>query len=112
MDHHPGKEKVMKTPHVEKDRLQDEITRVAYNLYEKSGKREGDELLNWLSAEKIVYFNHMILSQATGGAFALLEYKPMEKSQGSSPMRVSQKNPKAASYRPRKKATAHVGQGM
>ena len=101
----------MKAPHTGNG-LQDEITKVAYSLYEMSGRREGNELLNWLSAEKIVYFNHMILSQATGGAIALLEYKPMEEYQGSKPAKVSQKNPKPASYRSRERATAEVRQGM
>ena len=92
--------------------LQDEITKVAYSLYEKSGRQDGNELLNWLSAEKIVYFNHMILSEATGGAYALLEYKPMEEYQGSQPAKASQKNSKSASYRSRKRATAEVRQGI
>ena len=92
--------------------LQDEITKVAYSLYEKSGRQDGNELLNWLSAEKIVYFNHMILSEATGGAYALLEYKPMEEYQGLRPAKASQKNSKPESYRSRKRAAAEVRQGM
>ena len=92
--------------------LQEEITKLAYILYEKSGRQEGNELLNWLAAEKIVYFNRMILSEATGGAFALLEYKPVDGSRGSNPRKVSQKNLKPVSYRSLKKATAEVGQGM
>lgn len=31
-----------------------EIERVAYDLYEQSGREEGRDLINWLSAEKIV----------------------------------------------------------
>lgn len=34
--------------------LYDEIAKVAYELYEKSGKIEGRDLDNWLEAEKIV----------------------------------------------------------
>ncbi len=34
--------------------LYDEIARVAYELYEKSGYMEGRDLDNWLEAEKIV----------------------------------------------------------
>lgn len=32
----------------------DEIAKVAYELYEKSGRIEGRDLDNWLEAEKIV----------------------------------------------------------
>ncbi|MDI6890430.1 MAG: DUF2934 domain-containing protein [Thermodesulfovibrionales bacterium] len=34
--------------------LQDEITKVAYEIYEKSGWIEGRDLDNWLEAERIV----------------------------------------------------------
>jgi hypothetical protein len=34
--------------------LQEEIRRVAYELYEKSGRIRGRELENWTAAEKIV----------------------------------------------------------
>jgi len=34
--------------------LYDEIARVAYELYEKSGYTEGRDLDNWLEAERIV----------------------------------------------------------
>jgi hypothetical protein len=34
--------------------LKEEIRKVAYELYEKSGRREGCEFGNWLEAEKIV----------------------------------------------------------
>lgn len=61
------------------DSLRDEITRTAYELYEKSGRDEGNDLLNWLAAEKKVYFNRMILSWTQGNALALLEYKPIAK---------------------------------
>ena len=59
------------------ERLQEEITKVAYDLYEKSGQRKGNDLVNWLAAERIVNFNQMVLAQANGEAIALLEYKPM-----------------------------------
>ena len=35
-------------------KLYDEIARIAYDLYEKSGRVEGRELDNWLEAERIV----------------------------------------------------------
>ncbi|MEW6163306.1 MAG: DUF2934 domain-containing protein [Nitrospirota bacterium] len=34
--------------------LQDEIAKVAYEIYEKSGWIEGRDLDNWLEAERIV----------------------------------------------------------
>jgi len=58
--------------------LREEITKVAYELYEKSGRKKGSDLQNWLAAEKIVYFNRMISRSGNGAAFALLEYKPLE----------------------------------
>ena len=32
--------------------LLEKINKVAYELYEKNGRQEGNELLNWLAAEK------------------------------------------------------------
>lgn len=60
--------------------LQEKINKVAYELYEKNGRQEGNELLNWLAAEKIVYFEQMISPEIDGGASTLLEYKPLKKS--------------------------------
>lgn len=37
-----------------KSNLHDEISKVAKELYEKSGRIEGRDLDNWLEAEKIV----------------------------------------------------------
>ena len=54
------------------DSLNDEITRVAYELYEKSNRREGNDLLNWLAAEKIVNFRKKLFPD-WGEAIALLE---------------------------------------
>jgi hypothetical protein len=34
--------------------LHEEISKVAYELYEKSGRVKGRDLKNWLEAEKIV----------------------------------------------------------
>lgn len=38
--------------------LHEEIRKVAYELYEKNGRRGGRELENWLEAEKIVMARH------------------------------------------------------
>ena len=65
--------------------LLEKINKVAYELYEKNGRQEGNELLNWLAAEKIVYFEQMISPEIDGGAITLLEYKPLKKSKRVSP---------------------------
>ncbi len=56
--------------------LSEEITRVAYELYEKSNRKEGNDLINWLAAEKIVNFRKKLFPD-WGKAVALLEYKPV-----------------------------------
>ncbi len=38
--------------------LQEEIRKMAYELYEKSGRMGGREVENWLAAEKIVMARH------------------------------------------------------
>lgn len=38
--------------------LHEEISKLAYELYEKSGKAEGKDRENWLEAEKIVRARH------------------------------------------------------
>jgi hypothetical protein len=38
--------------------MHDEIARIAYELYERGGKAHGNELKNWLEAEKIVMKKH------------------------------------------------------
>ncbi|HOG18556.1 MAG: hypothetical protein A4E73_02021 [Syntrophaceae bacterium PtaU1.Bin231] len=60
--------------------INDEITRVAYELYVKSGRVEGNDLLNWLAAEKIVRFERMLLGKQDEDAVPLLKYQPMEES--------------------------------
>jgi hypothetical protein len=41
-----------------KKAIHDEIARAAYELYEKAGRAHGNELKNWLEAEKIVMEEH------------------------------------------------------
>jgi len=53
--------------------LQDKINKVAYELYEKSGRQNGNDLLNWLTAEKIVHFQQMIHPEMDGKAIRLLQ---------------------------------------
>jgi hypothetical protein len=38
--------------------IHDEIERVAFELYEKGGRVQGNELKNWFEAEKIVMDKH------------------------------------------------------
>ena len=57
--------------------LMEKIKRTAYELYEKNGRQEGNELINWLAAEKIVAFEQMMFPETEGEEIALLEYKPM-----------------------------------
>jgi len=42
----------------QKENIHDEITKVAYELFEKSGRIYGHELEHWLAAEKIVTERH------------------------------------------------------
>ena len=37
-----------------KQEIHAEIERIAYDLYERSGREEGKDLINWLTAEKVV----------------------------------------------------------
>ncbi len=39
-------------------KLYDEIARIAYDLYEKTGRMDGRELDNWLEAERVVMSLH------------------------------------------------------
>jgi hypothetical protein len=68
-----------------KNRTNEEITKVAYELYERSGRRGGNDLLNWLSAEKIVHFQQLISRGTDGEAIALLEYKPAYLAESAKP---------------------------
>ncbi len=65
--------------------LQEKISKVAYELYERNGRQKGNELLNWLAAEKIVHFQQMIFPEIDGEAIALLEYKPFNNARRFSP---------------------------
>lgn len=42
----------------QKKKFHDEITKVAYELFENSGRLYGCEIENWLEAEKIVMERH------------------------------------------------------
>lgn len=43
-----------------------EIERVAYELYERGGREEGKDLINWLAVEKIVLGRIALSGQIAG----------------------------------------------
>jgi Protein of unknown function (DUF2934) len=53
------------------------VKKIAYELYEKHGRREGRDLLDWLAAEQIIRFQQMILPGMSGEGVGLLEYKSL-----------------------------------
>ena len=53
--------------------IQDEIARVAYELYEKGGRAHGNELKNWVEAEKIVMEKHERHARETGQEIDIIE---------------------------------------
>jgi hypothetical protein len=57
--------------------LKDKISRKAYEIYEKNGRRQGNELVDWLAAEKIIQFEQMLIPATGTESTALLEYKPI-----------------------------------
>ncbi len=92
------------------DSLNEEITRVAYELYEKSNRQEGNDLLNWLAAEKIVRFQKMLFPDRGGDAVALLEYKPVQGDRSARPTMGKTKPPsrKAA----KRRHPEHISAGL
>lgn len=62
--------------------LQEQVKKLAYELYEKNGRREGSDLLDWLAAEQIIRFQEKIFSGMGDEAVGLLEYKPMSDAGG------------------------------
>jgi hypothetical protein len=58
----------------------EKVQKLAYELYEKNGRREGRDLLDWLAAEQILRFQQLILPErgdAGEEEVGLLEYKPL-----------------------------------
>jgi hypothetical protein len=53
------------------------IKKLAYEIYERNGRRDGRELLDWLAAEQIIRFEQMIFSGMGPDGIGLLEYKPV-----------------------------------
>lgn len=63
---------------------QEKIQKLAYELYERNGRREGRDLLDWLAAEQILRFEQLLFKGMDGEAAGLLEYKPLS-DEGSAP---------------------------
>jgi hypothetical protein len=76
--------------------LQEKVKKLAYELYEKNGRREGRDLLDWLAAEQIIRFQQMIFPGMSGEGVGLLEYKPLLDAGPEPGLRVKPRN------RPRK----------
>lgn len=87
--------------------LNEEITRVAYELFEKSGRQEGNDLVNWLAAEKMVYFQWMISGGMNGEAISLLEYRPMFNGKAARPAKSKSRSIKAQNERIRMTSGRH-----
>jgi Protein of unknown function (DUF2934) len=56
-----------------RDPLYDEIAKVAYDLFERKGKKHGHHLNDWFEAEKIVKARHAEESVKKGAAIAGIE---------------------------------------
>lgn len=57
--------------------FEEKVKKIAYELYEKNGRREGRDLLDWLAAEQIIRFQQIIFPGMREEEVGLLEYKPM-----------------------------------
>jgi hypothetical protein len=81
--------------------LQEKVKKIAYELYEKNGRREGRDLLDWLAAEQIIRFRQMIFSEMSGEGVALLEYKPLTDAgaEPATPVRTRQRSRKPSGGR-------------
>jgi hypothetical protein len=66
--------------------LREKISKEAYEIYEKNGKRQGTELLDWLAAEKIIQFEQMILPVDGVEFMALLEYRSINDRAAAAPV--------------------------
>jgi hypothetical protein len=90
--------------------LQEKISKVAYELYEKDGRQKGNELLNWLAAEKIVHFQQMISPEINGEAIALIDYKPMSGAESTKP--TSGKSKSRSRRTPKKRYPKEIRAGL
>ncbi len=68
--------------------LYNEIEKMAYELYEKSGKVEGRDLANWLEAERIVMARYKVQEKLE----AELSSSPLKKKKASTTKRSIKKS--------------------
>jgi hypothetical protein len=62
--------------------LYDEICKLAYELYERSGRREGRDAENWLEAERIVIARYAVVApEATPKTKKTPDKTPAKKTQ-------------------------------
>ena len=72
-------------------KLYDEIARIAYELYEKSGGREGRELDNWLEAERIVIARHAEQEKSEAKISSVIKEKKTPTKKVSKPVTKTKK---------------------
>lgn len=56
-------------------KLHDEVAKIAYEIYEESGRLEGRELDNWLEAERIVMARHTEQEKPEGKSSSAIKKK-------------------------------------
>lgn len=68
--------------------LREEIARIAYLLYEKSGYIDGRDVENWIDAERIVLTRHASqdIEEPEGEEFIVAEEGLIEEVEGTTPM--------------------------
>ncbi|MGB9822326.1 DUF2934 domain-containing protein [Thermodesulfovibrio sp.] len=67
---------------IDRERLEEEIRQVAYELYVKSGCIPGRDLDNWLEAEKIVMVKYRLIGQEEESQTAEAEKEDKPKKRG------------------------------
>jgi hypothetical protein len=76
--------------------LYEEITRMAYDIYEQNGREDGNDLNHWLEAERLVFRRCLLCGVMMNEVTALLEYQPARMTV-KSPSRPTIKKPAASS---------------
>jgi hypothetical protein len=84
--------------------LHEEISKVAYELYEKSGRIEGRDLDNWLEAERIVL--QRLAEQAKSLEEGITEPTTIEEIPVEPFPKVVEEKPKKTTKKTAKKTTA------
>lgn len=90
------------------NKLQEEIARVAYELFEKRGWVHGHEMQDWLKAEKIVMARHAKTKEDEGKAVKAVKRKTAAKKpkgDEAKPLKSPSKRKSTAKKTTTKKAT-------